>query len=263
MSSPKRGASSGRAQFSLRVIFVLMLGAAIVSSVAAGLRRKDARERNAAATIIGIGGNVRWANLHPFSSLPRSSTCVRVDLQYTCIHSRGLVFLTDLPNVRRLQLSGASVTDGDLAPVSKLCSLEFLNLGSAEVTDDGLRALESCKRLKTLLLSQTTITGRGLSVLSQLPRLECVVVDGDRLEDLAFRHLAECKALRLVEIGGNRLTDDGLARLADLTTLEELIAVGEFNQTAVERLLASPRLRRLSVRGRHGYEFTRAITRGQ
>lgn len=54
------------------------------------------------------------------------------------------------------------VTDKQLAYLSGLWSLEYLNLSGTGVSDEGLRQLGEMRELKALLLSKTSISDAGL-----------------------------------------------------------------------------------------------------
>ena len=82
--------------------------------------------------------------------------------------------LADLPNLRRLSLSGSNVTDRTLEQVGLLLqSLTELNLVGTGITDTGLQHLFPLVDLRGVLTFGTSVTNEGRSWLSRaLPNCE-------------------------------------------------------------------------------------------
>jgi Leucine-rich repeat (LRR) protein len=117
---------------------------------------------------------------------------------------KGMSHLGSLINLRRLNLSGAGVSDSSLPYIRSLKSLEELNLlFNYGVTDAGLRALGCLVNLRSLEVSG--LGPLGLSALRNLPRferLEVTVFDpGDGDPDLSA--LRGLKWLRICSVHGD------------------------------------------------------------
>lgn len=73
-----------------------------------------------------------------------------------------------LKNLRRLELSGAPVTDKGIAYVTDLSNLEVLVLDLTELSDDLLADLAGLPHLQELRIKGTRVTPEGLARFSQL-----------------------------------------------------------------------------------------------
>ncbi len=117
--------------------------------------------------------------------------------------------------------ANGQMTDALLERVSRLTTLEALDLGSSrEVTDDGIRLLARLPRLRQLTLSGCGITDRGLEVLRSLPCLESIAVSWTAITDAGARHLAACRGLRSVDLGATDCGDGAIRALAGMPHLQ-------------------------------------------
>ena len=66
--------------------------------------------------------------------------------------------MSDLSNLRRLQLSNTSISDAGLAKLKNLKELGSLNLVGTKVTAKGIMQIKDLKSLKYLYLYKTSIT---------------------------------------------------------------------------------------------------------
>jgi len=100
-----------------------------------------------------------------------------LDLEY-CegIKDADLVFLRDLPKLRRLKLNHAGLTNGALAFLRPLRNLEELELGSNYITDAGVAQLEGMGNLRSFKCDG--LTAASLAAMKGLPRLEELVLHG-------------------------------------------------------------------------------------
>jgi uncharacterized membrane protein/mono/diheme cytochrome c family protein len=86
------------------------------------------------------------------------------------VDNKAMAGISELKNLRRLSLAGASVNDSALVFISKLNELEFLNLAGTGVTAEGLGVLSALKKLRTLYLFETKIDSAKISIVqSKLP----------------------------------------------------------------------------------------------
>lgn len=107
--------------------------------------------------------------------------------------------LASLSEVRlvALDLSGAAISDADLACVGEISSLTDLDLSGTGIGDEGVRHLAELTQLRLLHLSGTKVTDGGLKHLSGLARLEVLGLRDTRVTDAGLLHLITCKRLRL------------------------------------------------------------------
>ena len=69
--------------------------------------------------------------------------------------------LDGLPNLKSLNVAGASITDDDLQAINGVSSVNALILDRARITDAGLAGLHGLTGLRTLSLRRTQITDKG------------------------------------------------------------------------------------------------------
>lgn len=189
--------------------------------------------------------------------------------------------------IKKLTLSGKTVTDETLALLTGLTALEELSTDGIQLTDDGYKLFAAFQNLKSLALFHPAFrsekfTGSGLAHLKALPKLERLTFAGSTAGDAAmeaigqltqlkeFRtwHTAQTQAgnahlVKLTRLTGLRIgqrlppwgkdtpasfDESTLATLAQIKTLETL-EVTEARLTAkiIPRLQALPRLTRLKI----------------
>ncbi len=107
-----------------------------------------------------------------------------------------VVLLRGLPNLRHVRLQ--DVTDDDLLYLADLEQLERLDLSDTTVTDAGLQHVARMKNLRSLVLVNTAITDQGLGLLRELSTLESLDVSGTAVTDAGLRQLTSLLALRWV-----------------------------------------------------------------
>lgn len=87
-------------------------------------------------------------------------------------------------NLTRLHLENTPVTDAGLAHIKGLKNLVYLNLFNTAVTDKGLQQLTGLTNLQKLYVFETKVTDAGVAALKKaLPNVE--IIQGWKLEDLA------------------------------------------------------------------------------
>jgi hypothetical protein len=84
------------------------------------------------------------------------------------ITSRGLEYLSNLPDLRSLNLDWAGLSNDDLAPLEKFRRLEMLSLKDTAVTDAGLRRLAVVKSLKTVSFSTRKVSWEAVEEMQRI-----------------------------------------------------------------------------------------------
>ena len=143
----------------------------------------------------------------------------RLDLTGARITDEGLQILAGLDNLEELFLGGTSITDEGLRHLSRLHKLEKLGLRGTKVTDEGLKRLATLPNLAWLLIPETQVTPAGLAQLKDFPRLFWLVIDSSQLTPASSRALGELPKLRalwLIGRGAELGTVDGLPELTVL-----------------------------------------------
>lgn len=121
--------------------------------------------------------------------------------------------LSGLPNLERLGLARARVSEGAFDAIENLPNLRQLDLTATTVGNAEVKQLESLKNLEALNLSYTRITNRGLSYLKGLPELRKLALANTRIGDEGIRHLEELESLEALNLRNVRVSRQGILRL--------------------------------------------------
>jgi len=167
------------------------------------------------------------------------------------ITDAGLEHIAKLCMLEELLIGGRGITDEGMSYIAELTRLKKLNIGTAPVlTNSGLAKLTKMKSLESLDLNFTKVTISGLAQLNAMPNLtkldvKPLIRDNSvldigkltKLEELRLRFqprsdnsfsdedlacLAGLKHLKSLSIGPRNFTDKGMAYLAGLTNMERL-----------------------------------------
>ena len=147
-------------QYSLRTLLVVVTLCAIFCSWLAVKLQQAKREREAAAAITELGGEVRWW------SRPSRPEWLRKLLG-------GDLFM----RVEEVQVSGD--TDQDWQNLKALSQLRVLYLDGTNITDKRLENLRGLSQLQILGLSQTNISDNGLESIKGLSQLQVLYIRGE------------------------------------------------------------------------------------
>jgi hypothetical protein len=97
---------------------------------------------------------------------------MRIDLSFTDVGDRDLIFLQALDGLHHLGLAFTCITDAGIAHLSNLTALESLNLAFTGLTDRALKHVALLTGLRTLNLSSTLgVTDEGILELRSLNQL--------------------------------------------------------------------------------------------
>jgi uncharacterized membrane protein/mono/diheme cytochrome c family protein len=94
------------------------------------------------------------------------------------VDNKAMAGISELKNLRRLSLAGASINDSAFVYIKRLTELEFLNVTGTGVTADGLAQLLSLKKLRSLYVYETSID--SLQVASLRAKLPGVKLETGR-----------------------------------------------------------------------------------
>ena len=89
----------------------------------------------------------------------------------TSVDGRCIAYLTDLKNLNRLNLEGASLTEDDLRHLASFKHLRKLNLSNCQLSDSSLDEVTKVRSLQVLNLAGNNISNKGVSSLSKLTNL--------------------------------------------------------------------------------------------
>src|SRR5262245_51476702 len=198
----------------------------------------------------------------------------------------GLLLLSGLKDLERLELTDCRVADLDLAQIGAIPSLKEFTLvstadpASATVTDAGLANLARLTRLERLIMVGQPVTDTGLSHLSGFTNLKVIGFPRTRITGSGFTYLnksanlqevhelgaasdaglavlSQFRHLTYLDVGdGFNVTDAGLKHLIGLERLEKLIAHN--SKLSDDGLKELTRLKRLRGLGADGTGLTNA-----
>ncbi|KAG6586792.1 Leucine rich repeat protein [Phytophthora cinnamomi] len=146
-----------------------------------------------------------------------------LELRKCRIMKRGFQFISRLKTLERLELSETALTDSGLLEIcngSK--TLKALNISNTEVSDNGAAGLAKLKELRILRLDTPGITNRALANLSFLARLERLDLFSANITDNGLMHLVPLHQLQELTICGGNIGDRGVGLISKLTSLTSL-----------------------------------------
>jgi Leucine-rich repeat (LRR) protein len=152
-------------------------------------------------------------------------TLKRLDLSGAILSDKGLKPLAVLKNLRTLILPESTVTPirgFGLADLASLTQLQELTLANSAVNDDGLANMKVFPALKSLNLTAAPLTGTGFEHLKGPTRLQVLHLEGTPVNDAGLRCLGHLTGLRQLYLQGSKITDAGLEHLNRLTSLTAL-----------------------------------------
>jgi hypothetical protein len=143
------------------------------------------------------------------------------DLSPPLFDGANFKYLKNLTRLEHLNLPDIiSVTDADLAYLSRLTALSSLKLRDPRITDAGLASLKDMTRLNRLGLFGTQVSAAGLRSLRAMTELKILDLGGTRVDDISpIGHLT---LLRNLHLSRTPIDDKGLAPIVGLVGLDEL-----------------------------------------
>jgi Leucine-rich repeat (LRR) protein len=98
---------------------------------------------------------------------PLKKQLISLKLDQSNVNDSTLTTISNLSNLRRLQLSNTMISDAGLVKLKKLKELGSLNLVGTKVTARGVAQLKDLKSLKYLYLYKTSITDQERAELKK------------------------------------------------------------------------------------------------
>lgn len=99
--------------------------------------------------------------------------------------------LAKLRHLETLDLSETSIGDSSLCHIAKLTSLEWLDLAETLVTASGLKSLSTLRSLESLNLQQTSISDDDLAMLPPLPALKSIWLKGTKVTEVGVQRVKQ------------------------------------------------------------------------
>ena len=218
-----------RFRFDLRMLFILMFLASLVSCGLAHFVAKCAREqRNDRATAIIAKHHARIWKQHENNDEDAPLEAYELDFGNSDLTDRDLADLVSHSEMMRadiwtgLDLSGSQVTDHGMAYLSQFPGLTNIDVSKTKVSASGIELLRDIPTLGSLTLDATQLRQLATIPDNELPHVSQVWLDDASIDDQAISDLHRWKNLDSVVIMQGALTDDGLASLGRFTALTHL-----------------------------------------
>ena len=124
-------------------------------------------------------------------SIAKMTQLVELDLsENTSIFDDGMAHLSEMTQLKKLNLWRVPITDEGVASLAGLTNMEWLNLdNTAYLSDDGLKYLSNMTQLKFLHLGSTSVTDEGMPHLTALKALEDLKVTRTGVTDAGVQVL--------------------------------------------------------------------------
>lgn len=135
-------------------------------------------------------------------------------------HKYEYKYIAEIPWLRKIT-AYETLSDADMAALSKLADLEELNLWSTKVTDKGMSQIKNLKKLKSIYLYRTIVKGTTLGAHPNLASVNMSYADGttddQKIDDKILSTLP--KSLEKLSLQKSLVSGAGLARFPNLAYL--------------------------------------------
>jgi hypothetical protein len=154
-------------------------------------------------------------------------------------HLKSLQLVSPLHSRSQPRAQGAvDITDADLEQIAQLTGLEELTLRSSGISDRGLARLATLTGLKKVEIASPMVTGACFEHLTSLQNLEQVTLYLPELTDGALQFLARFPSLRFAEFHDTKIDGSGFKHFPKETALESLYLDGPYVTDEVVGYLA-------------------------
>ena len=160
----------------------------------------------------------------------------KISIENSPITGTGLIYLSRLPNFKRLSLAGRNLSDAGLASsLAALTGLENLNVGRSPITN--INFVRGMSKLTNLNFGESEV--RDLSGLQGLPELVFLNLWNTNVTDSALGPLHQLPKIEMISLADTNVTDAGLSGLEQLTSLKNLTLSGTYVTVAGAEKLQS------------------------
>lgn len=169
-----------------------------------------------------------------------------------------LSHLRTVPGIRAVALRECVLTDQDIKSLGAIDSAQYLALIRASCAREDLACISGMDDLRFVDLAMTAAPVETLAWLGQLRRLQTLRLDAAGVNDAGLAAVCSSKCLRELNLSSelqyfrghkNVITREGVASIARIESLEVLnLDDNELSDAAIEPLLTLRGLRSLSLR---------------
>lgn len=141
--------------------------------------------------------------------------------------STGWEHLGHLSQLELLDLTGANITDAQVASLKPLTGLKEINVSLTQLTDRGLSQLAELENLEVLRIEGThQINGTGFQAFTRKkpkPELRCIYANLTRFSPEGLRLLKQIPSLELFDNTNSGMNDQSFFELKGATNLKTLV----------------------------------------
>lgn len=170
-----------------------------------------------------------------------------LDLSYTPITDKALEYVSHMPNLFGLYLTGTDITVDGLKHLTALPTLEFLDvsaipiskqcmhtiaqipnlhhlymIGNPDMTAEVISELETVKSIQALGFRRTILDHTAIKEIGKFKKVQALLLSYSGITDEDLSTIKQLPELGLLDICGNNLTDKGLMSLAGMKSLKQL-----------------------------------------
>jgi len=170
-----------------------------------------------------------------------------LDLSYTGITDQSLEYVSHMPKLAGLYLTGTEVTADGIKHLKNLKTLKFLDLSAVPQNADTMRSigqipelerlyfisspgitassiteLQHSKSLKHLGFRRTVLGDDEVTSITKLKNIETLLLSYCSLDDKDLAQMKSMPNLHMLDVSGNNITDAGLRIIAGYPKLKEL-----------------------------------------
>ena len=128
------------------------------------------------------------------------------------IDSHDLVYLSALPDLKQLVLTGSAIMDACLSVIATLRQLEILDISDNSITDDGAKNLAGLTNLRVLGLYRTQVSDATATILAELHSLEMLNISFTSMTDRGLLQLVHLSHIHAIEVHHTKITSSGIRR---------------------------------------------------
>ena len=214
----------------LMIASVLAYGAAVDSWIE---ELGGTVKRDKAGQVVEVDLTLTWVTDDDLAKLTAFPELRKIVLSHAKISDLGIAQLRPLKKVTHLECYYCDyLTDGAIAYVKHWTNLEYLNVHGTEVTSRVFEHLSGMKKLKRLHVGFSRVNDDGFDALSSLESIEELHIGGNKMSGLALPLLRLLPNLKHLNVNGSQRTDSGrwgmmltdvnIESIAALTQLEAL-----------------------------------------
>jgi Leucine-rich repeat (LRR) protein len=155
----------------------------------------------------------RVLRLSDLQNLQGLTSLVYLNLAHNPITEGALEPISKLNSLESLNVWNTTIADKNVAHLKGLTNLRFLNIGANRLTDAALAHLRDMKKLTELHLQMLRIQGDGLTVLREFPNLEIVSLWRSNVNDTHVELLGTLQQLKNLNVEFTEISPSGAERL--------------------------------------------------